>query len=175
MKMGPGLIFGLILVAIGLSIIFRLFFNINIFRILFAAIFILIGISILIGKPIFSNKGGDNHVMFGERRINSAPYSGAEYNTIFAKTVYDFRGIDSLAAKNIKISFNTIFGATEILLPSNLPVQIKTDAVFAFAQMPDGNSTAFGTTHFNSRQDEADTPVLIIEADVVFGGLEIKQ
>jgi len=173
--MGAGLFWGIILIIIGLSIIFRIIFDINIFRIVIAVIFILIGLKILIGRPFLHSESGENNVIFGEREHNAAPVNGMEYNTIFGKTVYDFRKVDSLTQMKTKITFNTVFGSTDILLPPTIPVKIKTDAVFSAASMPNGNSVAFGSTNYISPDATDSTSFLEIEAHVVFGGLIIKQ
>lgn len=172
--MGPGLFFGLILVVIGISIIFRIIFDINIFRIAIALVFIFAGITILVGKPFFHREGHENHVIFGERTYHSSPFNGAEYNTIFGRTVFDFRDQNILVTSRTKITMNTIFGSTEVLLPPGIPVHIKADAVFSSATLPNGNTVAFGSAHYSSG-DSVGAPALVIEANVVFGGLEIKQ
>ncbi len=173
--MGAGLFWGIILIIIGLSIIFRIFFDINIFRIIIAVVFILIGIKILIGKPFLHATEGENDVFFGDRKVTSAPSNGMEYNTIFGKTVYDFRDINSLPDLNTRITVNTIFGSTDVLLSPSLPVKIKADAVFATAKMPNDNSVAFGNINYSSTNITDSTSVLEIEAHVVFGALVVKQ
>jgi len=72
MKMGAGLFWGIILIAIGLSIIFKVIFGISIFRIVIAGAFILLGIIILIGKPVFHLHRGDQDVIFGEKTYKSS-------------------------------------------------------------------------------------------------------
>ena len=173
--MGAGLFWGIILIVIGLSIILRIIFDVNIVRIVIAVIFILIGLKILIGKQFIHTEQGENNVIFGEREHTAAPENGMEYNTIFSKTVYDFRSIDSLADLRTKVTFNTVFGSTEIILPPSLSLKIKADAVFSAASMPNGNSVAFGSINYVSPGTPEHTAVLEIEAHVVFGSLTIKQ
>ncbi len=175
MKMGAGLFWGIILIVIGLSIIFRIIFGISIFRVVIAVIFILIGLKILIGRPFIHYEEGENNVIFRERRYVNVPVDGMEYNTIFGKAVYDFRDITALSNQRTKITFNTVFGSTEVLLSPSLPVKIKTDAVFSAASMPNGNSAAFGSTRYSSVNVSDSASVLEIEAHVVFGGLVVRQ
>jgi predicted membrane protein len=175
MKMGAGLFWGIILIIIGLSIIFRMFFDISVFRILIAVVIILFGIRILIGKPNLFSKHQDNQVIFGEKNVQSTPVNNSEYNTIFGKSVYDFRQISNLSPGRTKLEVNTIFGNTEIILPNNIAVKIKADAVFGSAIMPNGNTIAFGTLYYNSPESDTSSSHLYIEANVVFGSLEIKQ
>jgi predicted membrane protein len=144
MKMGAGLFWGIVLIIFGLSIIF------SIFRVIFAVVIILFGIRVLIGKPNFFSTHSENQVIFGEKNVQSAPVNNTEYNTIFGKSVYDFRHIDNLSPGRTKLKVNTIFGSTQILLPDTLPVKIKADVVFGSVTMPDGNTMAFGTVNYNS-------------------------
>jgi predicted membrane protein len=176
MKMGTGLFWGIILIVIGLSIIFRIVFNVGIFRIVIAILIILFGIKVLIGKPnLFFSHNDENQVIFGEKFVQSDPANNSEYNTIFGKSVYDFRQIISLSPGRTKIKVNTIFGDTEILLPESIPVKIKADAVFGSATMPNGNAVAFGTVKYNSENSDTSSTYLYIEGAVIFGSLEIKK
>ena len=172
--MGAGLFWGLILIVIGLSIIFRIFFDINVFRIVIAIVFILIGIKILIGRPVFHSTESENDVFFGEKMISSMPEDGMTYNTIFGKTIYDFRDIN-MVDQDTRISVSTVFGSTDILLPPSVPVKIKADAAFAEAKMPNNNTVAFGSITYVSDNVTDTTLVLQIDAHVVFGALVIKQ
>ena len=175
MKMGAGLFWGIILIIIGLSIIFRVLFDVSIFRVVLAIVFILIGIKLLIGHPIMRHEGSNDHVIFGERTIRSNPVHGNDYSTVFGKTVYDFREMDDLPDRKTKITMNTVFGSTDILLPADLPVIIHAEVVFSSARMPNGNTIAFGDANYSSKVTEPDSATLYIEAHVVFGGLDIRQ
>jgi predicted membrane protein len=175
MKMGAGLFWGIILIIIGLSIILRLVFDVNIVRIVVAILFILIGVRLLVGGPVIHHQGDENQVIFGERNYNSDPVHGVEYNTIFGKTVYDFRQTKLLPEKRTRIKFNTVFGSTEVFLPPEMAVRLKADAVFATASMPNGNTVAFGSTTYESHVERTDTSLLVIDASVVFGSLIVKQ
>lgn len=173
--MGAGLFWGIILIIIGLSIIFKVIFDISIFRVVLAIAFILIGVKLLIGRPVFHQKDKDDNVIFGERTVRSNPIHDTDYNTVFGKTIYDFRDMESLTDRKTKITLNTVFGSTEVILPPELPVIIHADAVFASARLPNGNTVAFGDADYRSETARTDTSSLYIEAHVVFGGLDIRQ
>jgi predicted membrane protein len=175
MKMGAGLFWGIILIVIGLSIIFRVFFDISILRIVFAVAIILVGIKILIGKPKIHISHKENQVLFGERSYRTTSVDQTEYNTIFGKSVYDFRDIKKLDTGKNRIEVNTVFGSTELILPDSVPVRIKADAAFAAAQMPNGNSVAFGTINYNNEIADSASDYLYIEANVVFGDLKVRN
>jgi hypothetical protein len=175
MKMSNDLFWGIVLIVIGLSIILKFAFDISIVRIVLSVAFILIGIKILIGKPVIRHNGSENQVIFGERNYSSSPVHGAEYNTVFGKGVYDFREIKDLPERRTKVKFNTIFASSEIILPPDLPVRIKSDAVFGTAAMPNGNTVSFGSINFENRAENVDTSMLVIDVSVVFGSMIIRQ
>jgi predicted membrane protein len=176
MKMAPAVFWGILLVIIGLSIIFRILFDINLFRVLLGVILILIGIKILVGnKGIFNFGPVKGDVIFSSRTISEPPGNKAEYNVVFARSVFDYRKVYFKKDKPVKIKINTIFGATEIKVNEDSPVKIKVNAVFAGAKLPDGNTVVFGSGGWQGNTFDPDGNYMIIEADVVFGSLEVKS
>lgn len=174
MKMAPGFFWGLILIFIGLAIIFRIVFDVNLFRIVIAVVIILIGIRILLGKswiPERSKK--DKDTFFSERTYKEMPADRTEYNVIFGKSVYDFTGMDVKLQETVSIKINVIFGAAIIRINPDMPVKIKSEAVFGGSRMPDGNTVAFGNITYNTDSFKREDPHFYIESDVVFGGIEI--
>jgi hypothetical protein len=176
MKMAPAVFWGILLVLIGLSIIFRIIFDINLFRVLVAVIVILIGIKILVGgKGIFNIRTDRNDVIFNERTFAETPENKAEYNVVFARSVFDYRKTSIRRDRPVKVKINTLFGSTVIKVDENTPVKIKVDAVFAGARLPDGNTIVFGSGYWQGDSPEPDANYMIIDADVVFGSLEVKK
>ena len=173
--MAPGVFWGILLVIIGLSIIFRLVFDVNLFRVVIAVFLILVGIKILVGdKGIFNFKSQKDDILFGERTFTATPDNKTEYNVIFGRSEFDFRDIDFKDGKPISLRVHNVFGSSVIKLSKDTPVKIKTNSAFAGAKMPDGNSTAFGTSIYSSENFDSGGTYLYIEADVVFGNLEIR-
>lgn len=173
--MGVGVFWGLILIVIGVSIIFKVVFDINLFRVVIAVVFILIGIKILIGRPNIRMDSKDNDVIFNEKIYTSFPSKNTEYNNIFGKSVYDFRNADYILNKNLKLEFNAIFGSSLILLPKDLPVEIQADAVFASAKLPNQNSTSFGTTEYRSVNENTGNYKVKMKVAAVFGSIEVRK
>lgn len=174
MKMAPGLFWGVLLILIGLAAIFRVVFDVNLFGVLFAFFLIFIGISMLIGKPwMFRMQKGEHDTLFQEREVNETPRDNAEYNVVFGKSVYDFRHVAFPDNRSIKIKLNTVFGNTVIRIDRNTPVKIKSDAVFASASMPDGNSVAFGSIQYATDTASTSLNLLYIDAPVVFGAVQV--
>jgi hypothetical protein len=174
MKMVPGFFWGLVLILIGLSIIFRVVFDVNLFRIILSVLIILFGIRILVGKSWMPERSKKEHdTIFSDRNYNEIPKDKTEYNVIFGKAVYDFTGRDLTVREPIRIKINVIFGAAVVKINPDMPVRIKSEAVFGGSRMPDGNTVAFGSINFNTRSFNENAPYLYIESNVVFGGIEI--
>jgi len=176
MRMAPAVFWGILLVIIGLSIIFRIIFNINLFRVLIAVIFILIGIKILVGdKGIFNFSAVKNDVIFSGRTFSEMPDNKTEYNVVFTRSGFNYRNINFKKDKPVKIKINTIFGATEIKVDEDSPVKVKVNAAFAGAKLPDGSTIVFGTSEWEGNSFDESRNYLYIEADVVFGSIEVKK
>lgn len=173
--MGAGLFWGLVLMVIGLSIIFKGVFDISIMRIVIAVLFILIGVKILIGKKAVNISSDENDIVFGERSVTEFPLTNREYNTVFGKTVFDFRDASIPTDKQLDLEFNTVFGHTEILLPAGLAVHIKADAVFGAAKLPNDNTAVFGSANYVSDHDTNASTFVNIKSSTVFGNTEIFQ
>ena len=159
--MGHSLFWGLLLVVLGLSLIIRIVFNVDfpIFKIFIAFVLIYFGIKILFGSfgtKVHLFKGGEKDIIFGEKNFSDFEENG-EYNTIFGKGTYDFRGFDLRNQKNhVKVS--TIFGGSIIKLDRDMPVRIRVESAFAGADLPNGNSAVFGTTTYESPTFDQNKP-----------------
>ncbi|MBN2212927.1 MAG: hypothetical protein JW723_01670 [Bacteroidales bacterium] len=174
MKINPGIFWGLILVIIGVSIILRIVFNINLFRVLIAVLLIITGVMLLFGsKGIFRFRSAGNQNIFGDRIVHESPRDNTEYNVIFGKTVYDFRDFQFIEDKTVRARIHTIFGSSYIRINDNIPVKIKIDAAFSGATTPDGNTIVFGTSYYNTPSFRESEKHLYIEAEVVFGHLQL--
>jgi predicted membrane protein len=175
MKMGPALFWGLLLIILGLSLVFRIVFNIDfpLLKIVIAFVFIFIGLRLLFGSfGIVHIRGGEHDTVFSEKRFGDFE-SGKEYNVVFGKGVYDFRDMD-LQGSVKKVRLNTVFGGAEVRLPKDLPVRIKVDAAFAGANLPNGNTAVFGNTYYESPNFDPSGAFLDLKIDVVFGGVDVR-
>lgn len=176
MKMGPALFWGLLLILIGMSLVFRIVFNIDfpLFKIILAFILIFLGIRLLFGSfGVVNIKGGENDVIFGEKHYDHFEHK-KEYNVIFGNGVYDFRDVD-LEGGVKKVKLSTVFGGTEVKLSKDIPVRIRVDAAFAGAELPNGNTAVFGNTSYESPGLDMNEPYLDLKIDVVFGGVEVRE
>lgn len=178
MKMSVSLFWGLLLILIGLSLIIKIVFNIDfpIIKILFAFLFIYLGIKILIGRDfsIFHHDDNGQTILFSEKNFSSLE-DGKEYSVIFGGGKLDFRTIALPDSETVHCKINTIFGGTEIVLDQNTSVQIKANTAFAGSKMPDGNSSVFGTINYTTDSSSMKKPKVILETNTVFGGLHVKR
>lgn len=162
---------GVILIVLGVLLLIRHLFNLNIpvFRILLGMIFIFIGISIAFGG--FRGKGSD--IVFSSHNIVILTPE-REYNLIFSNGIVDFSKIPPPdKVQNVKV--NTIFSDGTIIVNPQTPVVIKTNAAFASANMPDENSISFGDYSYKTQSFSPGASYLEIEASVVFGRLSIIE
>ncbi len=172
--MGAGLFWGAFLLLLGVALIIKVVFNVDfpVFKVLVGIFLILLGIKVLFGKVLIPSHHFDpEETIFNERTYDN-PESGKEYTVLFAKGVYDFTNVD-LSNGSYFVKISTVFGGTQIIIPRDKPVRIKADAVFAGAEMPDGNTAAFGTTVYESDSWSPDTASIDIKVDVVFGGVQV--
>lgn len=176
MKMGTSLFWGLLLVILGLSFIFRIVFNIDFpfFKIFIAFLLIFFGIKILFGSfghRTFETK--ENDVIFGEKRFSN-PETNRDYSIVFGKGVFDFRDFD-LKGEKQRVKISTVFGASVIKINKNMPVKINVESAFAGTSLPNGNSAVFGSTTYTSPGYDSEKPFLSIKLEAVFGGCEVRE
>ena len=145
------------------------------FKILFGLILIFIGLKIIFGSwislPSWSGKSGN--AVFQERTYRGLPPDSSEYNAVFGKAVVDLRGVE-LKEKVTRIKINAVFGGAEVLLSETTPVRIKADAVFGGLRLPENITGAFGTSTYQSKNFDENQNYLVIEGSSVFGGIEIR-
>ena len=173
--MGSGLFWGIVLIIVGLSLIIKVVFKIDfpIFKVLAAFLFIYLGIKILLGNFSFTGfHPGQNDVVFGESSFVHERTLPSQQNVLFGKGTIDLRNI-SADGFPAQMTVNTVFGNSIILLNKNIPVKVFVDAAFAGVSLPDGNSVAFGSSHYQTPAFAEGKPFLKIKADAVFGSVHV--
>ena len=173
--MGAGFFWGLILIVIGISIIFKVVWGVSIMRIVIAIVFILIGVKILVGKSSLNIRSGGNDAIFNDKYVTEFPLTDTEFNTVFGKSVFDFSEAATPTDKSLYLEFNTVFGDTELILPPGLPVKVKAEAVFGSAKLPNDNTAVFGSADYVSEHDSSVTNFVNIKTSAVFGNIVIIQ
>lgn len=167
------MIIGIIIILVGLSMLFN---GIPFFRIAFGLLLLFWGVSVIVGG--FGHrwhfwKHEPYNAVFSESTFTGNEKS-KEYNVVFGKGTFDLRDIyiDS-TTKEIRI--HTVFGGCEILINKSTPYRISANSAFAGAEMPNGNTTAMGAVTYESPSFKPDSAFLDIHADIVFGGLKIRE
>ena len=162
---------GVLLIILGVSVVVKAIFHVNIpvFSIIIAFILIYGGIRILMGG--FSFEKPQNMIIFDDSKIEiTNPQDN--YNIIFRRGSIDLSAV-VLNKDTPKIHINTIFGGGVIRINPELPVRVTVNSAFAEAKLPDGSAVQFGNSSYQSKNFEEGQNCLQVEANVVFGGLEI--
>jgi predicted membrane protein len=169
-----GLFWGMILILLGLSIIIRIVFHINIplVRIVFALVLIYFGIRVLVGGNWLSTTR--NNTCFGASSVAEV-CAGKEYKTVFGATTIDATAEVSGDTPE-RFSVKTVFGETKLIIAASVPTIIRAESAFGEARFPDGNSISFGNTVWkNSAAKTGATPKREIDANVVFGSFSVSE
>lgn len=167
-----GLFWGSLLVILGIIMLLRVFFNINIpvFRIVFALLFIYWGARLLLGG--FSHRPARHYEPPATSRPVNTAYTTV-YETTFGRRIIDLTDL-SLDQGSRTSEINTVFGQTIVFISPDLPVEIRVKTAFAAARLPDGSTVSFGRYIFASRSFVPDAPHLTINASVAFGECRIE-
>ncbi len=174
--MGLVIILGFILLIAGMGLILKNTFNLNIplFRITVAAFLILLGIHFMIKTTISTTHEIDEEKQtFNKDTGKELKSLNSEYNVVFKKNTIDFTGSQQDKDKPSRIKINTVFGETTLLLDKKSTFKIRIDAAFADVELPNGNNIIFGTSYFESDSVDLKNDNLQINADVIFGKLNL--
>jgi hypothetical protein len=173
MKMGAGLFWGAFLLLLGVALILKVVFNLDfpVFKVVAGIFLILLGIRLLFGRFMWTHHFEPEDTIFNERTYDR-PEPGKEYNVLFGKGVYDFTEVD-LSEESFRVKISTIFGGSQIIISREMPVKINADAVFAGAELPDGNTAVFGSAVYQTDSYSTEKNTLDIKVDVVFGGAQV--
>jgi hypothetical protein len=176
MRMGFGLLIGVLIILFGLGIIINVVFHVNIpiFKILVGLFLIYIGVKIIIGGALPSvfhhYRPGD--AVFSDKTYHGLPGNSNEYNAIFGKAMVDLRGTE-LKEKVTRVKITAVFGGAEIILDKNMPVRVKADTVFGGVNLPENVVNAFGSATYQNQNFDESKNFLLIDASSVFGGIEV--
>ena len=173
MRMGflsSGIFWGAVVIIVGVSMLIKAVFNIDIpvLRVLFGLIVIWFGISLMTG---WHGCKTANTVVFSECEVSAKDIKG-DYSVVFGKGTLDLSGVD-IKEKSVNAKIDTVFGDTYIIIDPHMPVKVQVDSAFASAIMPDKNMVSFGTMNYTSPAYKEGANCLYIKADVVFGSLRI--
>ncbi|WP_296559594.1 LiaF domain-containing protein [uncultured Acetobacterium sp.] len=140
------LIFPIIIVAIGLSIIFKDRLSKNAKQI----------------EGMTKDNLPDYSAVFGGQEINfpSEAFYGATVSAIFGSVSLDLR--QAIINEDIYISATAVFGGIDMLVPSNVRVEMSTTPIFG------------GASNKANRPLGENPPTIYLNSTNIFGGTEVK-
>ncbi len=164
-----GIVWGIILIVIGVLIIADNFFHVSIpiSTVIISLILIALGIQIMFGgfRGRYFSHG------YGYQTIKYEAGSGdRHYDLNFKGMTLDLSEM-SLKGGTVKIDITGSFGGGAVLLNPELPVRIEAGASFGGVTFPDGNVIGFGQGSYQNQAFNQDMPHLLIKVDISFGGL----
>jgi predicted membrane protein len=178
MKMGflfSGIFWGVVLMLLGLSIIVKMIFHIDIpvFRTIFALVLIYLGLRLLFGWN-WCHKQNCHSTWFNNSTI-TATAAGSKYDVIFGQSKIDLRNITAIDGDR-EVNVDVVFGSADVLMNPNVPYIIKSDVVFGAASMPgQGDFSTFGEREYTSKAYVAGQPHVVVKLDVVFGRADVRE
>ena len=132
------ILLGLFVICVGIYVLIRYCFNINmpfilytpIFRMIIGMIIIFLGVYILVGKHYVGDSIPKN----------------VKYDVYFKTTAIDLHDLE--IDRNKSIYVNTVFSDTVIFINDSVQVHIKASSAFGSVSIPTGDSVSFGETNF---------------------------
>jgi len=159
------LFWGILISLIGVSIILKYAFNIDLhlIRIFFGIILILFGIKLITGF-------GGRQFVKKSIHYNTFP-SGKDYDIVFSNRTLDLSKYQDI--NKMPKEINVVFGNGAILVPDNINLEVTSTTVFGSTIMPDRSYAGFGEDIFLINNNP-DSPTIRITTSTVFGRLSIE-
>lgn len=169
-----GVFWGIVLCLLGVSMILKVVFNLDIpvFRIVMAGVLIVLGVRLLLGVSWKGLPQAGSTVLFSESDLKGTG-SDRNFTVLFGRGTLDLGGIRPEDRKD-PIEFTTVFGAGALRLDPAVPTKVTVSSAFAGAHVPDGTQVAFGSYVYRTPGQSDDAPYLDVRATVVFGELKVE-
>jgi len=147
-------------------------FEVDMWKLVFPTILILIGLRIIFHgqftrrKPMkssYQNSKPLEHIVIfsGEQiHVESEPYKGASLTAIFGGLDYDLR--DAIIDQDVEINATAIFGGIDILCPPGVKVKVNNVPIFG------------GVDNKLKGYTNPDAPTIYLNSTCMFGGIDIK-
>jgi predicted membrane protein len=171
---------GIILIVFGITYIIKRIFDLNfsVFSVVLATALILWGISMITKKSKdeeykHSEDEESYQKNYSQNNIKHTNFK-KEYDIIFGSSIVDLRDMPVPLA-NHKIVIDTVFGKSIIKINPEVPILIKSSAVFANAAFPNKSVISFGDYTYATPAYAEGFPYVKIVADVVFGTMDIEE
>jgi len=170
MRIFGGVFMGVVFLAVGIILLLNTFFNfnINVFKLTIGVLIVLFGVFILFNGFGFQDS---RNIIFREGIIRVSEVQ-KEYNIIFSSGTVDLSKV-KIEGEVKKIAVHTIFADGKIILNSDVPTLIRASSAFGELELPDRSSVIFSSQKYRIGDISADQGYLEIEANAVFGRLQI--
>jgi hypothetical protein len=164
-----GIFWGVVLILLGIGVIVNITLKTRIpfFRIFFAILLIYIGISALIGP-----RWRPHHRRWERRSRVLVTGPSEKHDILFGDGEIDLTGIQ-VSGQTVRAEVDVVFGRGLVRLNPDVPTRVEVSSAFAEAKLPDGSRIAMGDHVWRSPGLDESKPHLAVEADVVFGSMEI--
>ena len=165
--LSSGLLWGILLIAFGTSIIIKSIFGISIpiIRPLIGLFLIYIG-TIVITNMYPSQSMRNQSILFSKAILKEQNRLSEKYTVLCAEGVIDLSQIPT-PVEPTSIEIDTIMGASTIILNPEIPTKIIVNSAFSSAQFPDDTIISFG--NYTYRHMPNSSSLLEIRLKVVFG------
>lgn len=167
---------GILILVLGFSFLLSNIFDLSIFSIIWPLIIVAIGISMIFkisgnrknnfsqnGSRFVSNDYINEEVFFGESNVasNSQNFTGGKIDGVFSSFKIDLRDA-KISEKGARLEINSVFSGGEVILPDNVRIEVESESFFG------------GVTN-KSSSISGDGPILRVKASAVFAGIDIKN
>lgn len=173
------MIFGIFFVLLGLSLLLKAIFHIDIpvFRSVFALFLIYLGVHMLFGG-FFRRSYTWNEkdaAMFQTKDFKwDAEADQRAYAVVFGSSTIDLTQLPEKENAD-PVTIHVAFGEAIVLLSKKNPFHLRVNAAFGEAITPDENMVAFGSLRYdNPEKKKSERSPLRIHGSVAFGSLKFR-
>lgn len=176
------MVWGVVIIVVGLCVLFGALFGINIpiIKILFGLFLVYLGVKVIFGAFSWDfdfkaeKRSSDHEAVFAKAQFQYPNAKEArEYVTVFGSSQLDLSEAPDLAEKSLETV--TVFGESEIVVKKGLPLRVESNTVFAKSEFPGKNISAFGQFHYTTPGLKEGDPALNLKVTVVFGSLKVTE
>ena len=166
-----GLFWSAVLVLLGVCVILNVVLRTHIpfARVFFGLLLVYIGVSLFFGR---SRHDQQWHRYPAPDRVEITGPS-EQQDVVFANRELDLTGM-KLKDTVIHEELDVVFGSAQVKVNPAVPLRVEVSSAFAEARLPNGNDVGFGDEVYKSKTLDPSHPYLLLEANVVFGQLEIR-
>lgn len=167
--MNQSLIWGTILILLGISLVLKSLFRITIplVRPFLGCVMIYLGLTIMMDP--FHQTADKRTVIFAKSNLVAQDHVHT-YNTTFGSSTVDLTTFKQ-STEPQHVTINTVLGATEIILNPALVTKITVNAISARAELPDETLVSFGRNIY--RSSDAQEPELIVDINAVLANVSV--